>query len=342
LFAILVSLYFLFATSTHWWVWPCYYDIWQSDECRIQQLEEAQQQLELENENLQERYIKLQNNSVILGSLDEETLLLKEEKNVVNYETIIELLIKKQDLLSNNILLLSDDDCLNPNNCSVSQDNLELVTLYRTKITALDNEIQSTQEELDIMLKLEEEQAEQEKQQLLLEERTERSGEYLQRANKDFENWDYKDAGENYERACGLFEDYGCYYKAGLSHFELAKKYYENIDNYGYDRLFNTSIKEATESLEKATEITDDTVEVEQAIELLEAIKNYPNKEEEETIQQSVEDTGNKQVELIWSRIEELTSGQSETEKQATYTLLITKLQIYFPLSRIRILQRMS
>ena len=329
---IIIPLFFCFITTVYGWAYlPCHTDR-NSDECRIQQLEEAQKQLELENQELQERYIKIQNNGIILNSLDEQITLLEDEKSITNYEEIIKILTKKQNIINENIILLASNNCLNPENCSVDEDNVELVELYRTKVNTLNNEIEIIQKELDSLYILEKDKLEEEKQAKLLEERMKKWEEYLEKANADFNKEDYKDAIKSYERACWIAESFECHYKLWVSQFELAKQYYEKRESYGYERLFNATIKESIENFEQAINLTQDEIKTEQATTLLEEASSYSNKEEwiiENNVVENKVDVVTKKVDIVWSRLETITSDYSEEEKQEVYTTLLSQLEAY-------------
>jgi len=275
----------------------------------IEKIEETNEQLseeldEMERELLRNKNKDIQYYNLLTTKTQQEIDIIQNEIDVLQYITIC------QDEW---ILCYSKIEL-----------NEELTTdVLQDKIIEYRENIELEEEKIKLYSKTVTELAEEDK--LLEERQKEEALEYIKKGNDRLGSWDIKWAISSYNTSCKKQESFECYYGLGLSQFELAKKYYENIDNYGYDRLFNEAIREATESLEKAVEITNNTTQVQQATELLEELINYPNKEEKETIQELTKDTTNKQVELIWSRIVELTSSQSETEKQATYTLLITK-----------------
>lgn len=314
---------------------PCYRPEYRSDMYYMcleqQELEQKISELQTENTTLSESIntlniekLKLENQIILL----EKELWELEKETIEYFKKELEILQAQKNYTQNMINITKDTYCWYKWICS-SSDIQELVTLYENKISALDEQIDVKQKEIDEKIAEEEQKLQAEKELQLQQEREQKAEEYFQSAEKKLIDGDIKSAISSYVYSCSNKPSYECYYALSNAYFLLAQEYYKNISSYGYDRLYKEQINKALENLEKALELVE-TDKEKVAIDVLKnEIENYPNKEEKENIEAPVQDTTNTQVEFIWSRIEKLTSSQSEAEKEATYKLLITKLQEY-------------
>lgn len=290
--------------------------------------------IEVYKEELQ----KLDNNyEQLIEGIDsiKKNILLSKKETATYYKLLISQSEKEIEIIQNNIsilqyILICNDEggfCSSKifdsnysqeefvieeiqNKLSIMRGNLDL---EEEKIVLYEKSIQDIQAQEDILLK----------------EREQRAEEYFQSAEKKLAAWDIKSAIWSYVYSCSNKPSYECYYALSNAYFLQAQEYYKNISSYGYDRLFTEQKNNALESLNKSLGLSEMDAQKEVVNTLKSEIESYPNKEEKETIEAPAQYTTNTQVELIWSRIEKLTSSKSEIEKEAIYSILITKLQEY-------------
>lgn len=157
---------------------------------------------------------------------------------------------------------------------------------------------------------------------------------YLERADKLYIEEDYKNAIENYQRACWYYETYHCYYWLWLANFKSAKIYYSKISYYWYESLYKKSIEWVNTNTDKAIALSENDEQKEKANNLLEELNNYldeinkiPNKEIEDTKHKEIKVIENKKGELIYEKLQNITSKYSEQKKYIIYKNLLTKIE---------------
>lgn len=205
-----------------------------------------------------------------------------------------------------------------------------ILEVYLEKFEFLEAEFK---EELEKQKLEEQQKRELEQEQQILQKKEERAEEYLWRAEKKLEKWDIKGSISAYRNSCNNKETFECYYGLWVANFQLAQVYQQKISNYWYERLFENTIQESVSSLEKSLELTENWEKKENVTKLLDTIKNYPDNIKEEAEKQKVDNLKegniNKKAEVIWGRLERITSTYSEEKKLSLYSRLIIKLESY-------------